>query len=40
MKWIACVAAGRNMATLNWRGAVVFLTYRALQIALHYFFGF
>ena len=28
------------MTTLNWRGAVVYLTYRALEIALHYFFGF
>jgi hypothetical protein len=28
------------MATLNWRGAIVFLTYKALEIALHYFFGF
>jgi hypothetical protein len=36
----ACVAVSRNMATLNWRGRHVFLTYRALEIALHYFFCF
>jgi hypothetical protein len=39
-KRIACVTVSRNMATLNWRGARVFLTYRALEIALHYFFCF
>ena len=39
-KRIACVSVSRNVATLNWRGARVFLTYRALEIALHNFFCF
>jgi hypothetical protein len=37
MKRIACVAVSRNIAALNWIGAHIFLTYRALEIALHNF---